>query len=160
MDGFAWSEADADRVVVVGNEREFRWSNVTSQNSYFGMWTIFHNKFKFSKEFHLISVKMILFDFILYLNEFKESKYLNGVQIFLLNCSFIWVVKIFKQKVLSPKVYLKEFSSLSLHSKGFTKVYKKPSLHGSKSPHPFVPFSLLPSGYFCTKNGIWDQGLS
>jgi hypothetical protein len=40
---------------------------------------------------------------------------------FLLKDSFIWVVKIFKQKVLSPKVYSKEFSSLNLHSK---KVYK------------------------------------
>jgi hypothetical protein len=34
----------------------------------------------------------------LYLNEFKESKYLNDVQKFLLNDLFIWVVKFFKQK--------------------------------------------------------------
>jgi hypothetical protein len=33
----------------------------------------FLNKFKFSKGFHLIQVKMTLFDFIL--NEFKELKY-------------------------------------------------------------------------------------
>jgi hypothetical protein len=52
---------------------------------------------------------MILFYFSLYLNEFKESKYLNGVQNFLLNYSYIWIVKIFKQKVLSLKRLLKNF---------------------------------------------------
>jgi hypothetical protein len=32
----------------------------------------------------------------------------------------------FQIKVLSLKSYSKEFSSLNLHSKGFTKVYKIP----------------------------------
>jgi hypothetical protein len=50
------------------------------------MGTIFLNKFKFLKEFHLMYVKMIYFVFI---NEFEESKYLNGVQNFILNYSFI-----------------------------------------------------------------------
>jgi hypothetical protein len=53
---------------------------------------------------------MILFDFILYLNEFKELNYLNGVQkIILLHYSFIWFVKILKQKVLPPRVIQKNF---------------------------------------------------
>jgi hypothetical protein len=42
---------------------------------------------------------MILFNFILYPYESNELKYLNGVQDFLLNYSFIWVVKTFKQKL-------------------------------------------------------------
>jgi hypothetical protein len=52
-------------------------------------------------------------------------------------------VKIFKQKVLSLKSYLKGFSSLGLLSKRkrFTKVYQNISLIGSKFQHPFT--SLL-----------------
>jgi hypothetical protein len=47
-------------------------------------------------------------------------------------------VKNFKQKVLSPKVYSKEFSSLSLHSKGFTKLYKiPPKLDPNPNTHSF-----------------------
>jgi hypothetical protein len=42
---------------------------------------------------------------------------------FLLNDSFIWVVKIFKQKVLSAKVYWKEFFLFS--SSSFTKDFQK-----------------------------------
>jgi hypothetical protein len=67
---------------------------------------------------------MIYFTYFVFINEFEESKYLNGVQNFLLNYSFIWVVKTFKQKVLSLKRLFKTFSSLNLHLKGFTKVHK------------------------------------
>jgi hypothetical protein len=73
----------------------------------------------------------------MYFNEFKELKYLNGVQNFLLNYSFIWVVKTFKQNVLSLKSYLKGFSSLTPHSKkGLPKVHKiSPKLDPNLS-HP------------------------
>jgi hypothetical protein len=76
----------------------------------------------------------------LYFYEFKESKYLNGVQNFLLNYSSIWVVKTFKQKVLSlKKVYSKGFSSLNLHlRKRFYKSLWNISLIGSKSWQPFI----------------------
>jgi hypothetical protein len=43
----------------------------------------FQKKLKIFKGLHLFEFKMILFDFILYLNESNESKYLSGVQIFL-----------------------------------------------------------------------------
>ena len=60
----------------------------------------------------------------------------------------------FQTKVLSLKSYSKEFSSLNLHSKEFTKVLSNPTQIGPKSQQPFIPFSLLPSRYFYTKNGL------
>jgi hypothetical protein len=51
-------------------------------------------------------------------------------------------VKKIKQKVLSPKVYAKEFSSINHHSKGFTKVYKIPP-DPNLSIHSFLFFSVV-----------------
>jgi hypothetical protein len=57
-------------------------------------------------------------------------------------------MKIFKQKVLSSKVYLKEFSSLNLHSKGFTTVYEiPPQLDPKPSNHSF-PFLCCHQGIY------------
>jgi hypothetical protein len=67
---------------------------------------------------------MILFYFILYLNEFKESKYLNGTQKILLNYSFIWVVKKFKQKVLSLKSIQKNFLLSTFNQKDLQEYIK------------------------------------
>jgi hypothetical protein len=49
----------------------------------------FPKKSNFYKGFHYLNPN----DFIMYFNEFKESKYLNCVQNYILNYSFIWVVK-------------------------------------------------------------------
>jgi hypothetical protein len=46
-------------------------------------------KFKFYKGFHLFEFKMLYFIYFVFIIEFKESKYLNGVQNFLLDYSFI-----------------------------------------------------------------------
>jgi hypothetical protein len=67
---------------------------------------------------------MILFDFILYLNELKESKYLNEVQIFFLIQSFeLW--KFSNKSIISKELFKR--ISLNLQSNGFTKVYKIPA---------------------------------
>jgi hypothetical protein len=61
----------------------------------------------------------------MFINEFEESKYLNDVQNFLSNYSFIWVVKTFKQKVLSlKKVYSKYFLLSTFIQKGLQKFIK------------------------------------
>jgi hypothetical protein len=62
-------------------------SGVTSQNSISECEPFFQRKFKIFKGFWLFEFKMIYF--MLYFKEFKESKYLNGVQNFLLNNLFI-----------------------------------------------------------------------
>jgi hypothetical protein len=102
----------------------------------------------FQKDFIWFKLKwFILFSW--YLNEFKESKYLNGVQNFILYNSFNWVVKNFKQKVLFPKVYSKEFSS---HHPSFRKDLKKFIKFLSnwiKIPAP-IHFSSL-----CCRQGIY-----
>jgi hypothetical protein len=54
-------------------------SYVTPRNSISACEPSFLNKFNFSKGFHFISVKMIYFIYFVFINEFKESKYLNGV---------------------------------------------------------------------------------
>jgi hypothetical protein len=58
----------------------------------------------------------ILFSFVFkWVQRIKIFKWCSK---FLLNDSIIWVVNIFKQKVLSSKVYSKEFSCLNHHSEG------------------------------------------
>jgi hypothetical protein len=81
---------------------------------------------------------MILFHFYFVFKWVQRIKLFKWCSKFLLNDSFIWVVKIFKQQVLCPKVYSKEFSSHNLHSKGFTKVYKiPPQLDQKSNNHSF-----------------------
>jgi hypothetical protein len=75
--------------------------------------------------------------FILYLNEFKESKYLNDVQIFLLNDSFIWIVKNFNKKYYLQKLIQRNFSSSHPSLKNF-KSLQNPSLIEFKSQHPVI----------------------
>jgi hypothetical protein len=64
---------------------------------------------------------MILFDFILYLNEFKELKYLNGLQFSFQRFIHLSCENFQTKSIVSKKSYLKRFSSLNLHSK---RVYK------------------------------------
>jgi hypothetical protein len=73
----------------------------------------------FSKGFQLFEFKKIYFIYFVFIIEFKESKWCSN---FLLNDSLSCESS--KQKVFSSKVYSKEFSSLNIHSKRFTKVYK------------------------------------
>jgi hypothetical protein len=99
----------------------------------------------------------------LYFYEFKESKYLNGVQNFLLNYSSIWVVKTFKQKVLSlKKVYSKGFSSLNLHLK--KKVLQKFMKYLSNWIQILTtihfPFLYFHYGISVPRNDHWAKKLS
>jgi hypothetical protein len=74
--------------------------------------------FNFQNDFILFKLKrfyLILF----WVQRIKIFKWRSKK--FLLNYPFIWVVKNFKQKVLSLKIYSKGFSSLNLHSK---RIYK------------------------------------
>jgi hypothetical protein len=73
--------------------------------------------------------------FILYLNEFKESKYLNGVENFLLNISFeLW--KFSNKSIISKKFIQKDFLLSTFIQKGLQKFLL--SLIGSKFQHPFI----------------------
>jgi hypothetical protein len=100
----------------------------------------------FKKDF--IWFKLKWFDLILYFNEFEKSKYLNGVQNFLLNFSFIWVVKTFKQKVLSLKSLFKKIFLLSIFiQKGLQKFIK--SLHNCIQIPTSIHFPSL-----CCHQGI------
>jgi hypothetical protein len=70
-------------------------------------------------------LKWFIFIYFVFINEFEESKYLNGVQNFILNYSFIWVMKTFKQKVLSLKSLFKRIFLLSSFiQKGLQKFIK------------------------------------
>jgi hypothetical protein len=73
-----------------------------------------------------ISLYLSLNDLILYLNEFKQSKYLNDAQ------NLFWMIQSFELWKFSNKKYCfqkfisKNFCLSAIIQKGFTKVYKIP----------------------------------
>jgi hypothetical protein len=80
----------------------------------------------FQNDFIWFKLKYFYLFFYFVFKWVQRIKIFKWCSKFLLNDSFNWVVKIFKQNLLSPKVYSKEFSYLNIHSKRFTKVYNLP----------------------------------
>jgi hypothetical protein len=89
----------------------------------------------------------------LYLNEFKELKYLNGVETFSFKLFIHLSSENFQTKsIVSKKLFKTIFFSSTFIQKGLQKFIKSlPNCIQTPAPIHF-PFSLLPSRYFYIKN--------